>query len=151
MPVLTSARMTATTSLSTVERDTLRAAAGALIPADHALGMPAADDPSILADIEKSIGRDLDLVRQALARFDPAKDVNAWMADGGLATRALGRIVLGAYYRDDRVLTALGHEARAPFPKGYEVEQGEWALVDTVRARPAFWRDDRKELGGRKP
>lgn len=113
--------------------------------------MPAADDPSILADIERSLGRDLALVRQALASFNPAVDVNAWMTDGGLATRTLGRLVLAAYYRDDRVLTALGHEARAPFPKGYEVEQGEWALVDTVKARPAFWRDDRTELARRKP
>ena len=32
---------------------------------------------------------------------------------------ALGRVILGAYYRDDRVLLALGQEARAPFPKGY--------------------------------
>lgn len=143
--------MTAATALSTAERDILRTAAGLLIPADPAHGMPAADDPLILADIEKSVARDLALVRQALASFDPAKEVNAWMAEGGLATRALGRIVLGAYYRDDRVLAALGHEARAPFPKGYEVEQGEWALVDTVRSRPAFWRDDRAELGGRKP
>lgn len=140
-----------TPSLTSAERTVLRAAAGLLIPADPALGMPAADDPSILADIEKSIGRDLDLVRRALASFSPAGEVNVWMAGGGLATRALGRIVLGAYYRDDRVLRAVGHEARAPFPKGYEVEQGEWALVDTVKARPAFWRDDRKELGGRKP
>ena len=131
-------------SLTPPERQALTVAAGLLIPADPALGMPAADDPSILADIEKSIGRDLALVRQALASLDPAKEVNTWMAEGGLATRALGRIVLGAYYRDDRVLTALGHEARAPFPKGYEVEQGDWALVDTVKARPAFWRDDRK-------
>ena len=136
-------------ALTTDERHRLGQAAAALIPADPALGMPAASDPLILADIEKSVGCDLALVRQALASFDPAKEVNAWMTGGGLATRALGRIVLGAYYRDDRVLRAVGHEARAPFPKGYEIEQGEWALVDTVKARPALWRDDRAELGAK--
>lgn len=61
---------------------------------------------------------------------------------------ALGRVILGAYYRDDRVLLALGLEARAPFPKGYVLEQGDWSLLDTVRRRPAFWRDDRAAVGG---
>ena len=62
---------------------------------------------------------------------------------------ALGRAVLGAYYRNDRVLLALGHEARAPFPKGYTLEQGDWSLLDAVRQRPAFWRDDRIAAGER--
>ena len=73
-----------------------------------------------------------------------SSDLDAWMAAGGLPTRALGRVVLAAYYRDDRVLRALGHEARPPFPKGYVVEQGDWSLVDAVRSRAPFWRDDRK-------
>ena len=90
------------------------------------------------------LGRDLALVRQALASFTPGQEVNDWYARGGLATRALGRVILAAYYRDDRVLRALGHEARPPFPKGYVVEQGDWSLVDAVRSRAPFWRDDRK-------
>lgn len=122
----------------------LREIAGAMIPADPALGMPAASDPAILADIRQSIGRDLALVREALKSFDPHRDINDWYVNGGLATRALGRVILAAYYRDDRVLRTLGHEARPPFPKGYLVEQGDWSLVDAVRARAPFWRDDRK-------
>ena len=142
--VLTFIAMNQFSPLSPAERAILASAAGLMIPADPELGMPAASDPTILADIEKSIGRDLALVRQALASFAPAQDINTWMNGGGLATRALGRIVLAAYYRDDRVLRALGHEARPPFPGGYVVEQGDWSLVDTVRARAPFWRDDRK-------
>ena len=57
-----------------------------------------------------------------------------------------GRVILGAYYRDDRVLLALRQEARAPFPQGYTLEQGDWSLLDAVRHRPPLWRDDRKEL-----
>ena len=34
-------------------------------------------------------------------------------------------------------------EARAPFPKGYDLEQGDWSLLDAVRQRAPFWRDDR--------
>ena len=119
--------------------------------------MPGADDPGILADIVRSIGRDLPLIRTALAEIDKraggafaALDrerrealINDWYAAGGAAARALGRVVLAAYYRDDRVLRALGHEARAPFPQGHVVEQGDWGLLDPVKRREPFWRDDK--------
>ena len=48
---------------------------------------------------------------------------------------ALGRAVLQCYYRDDRVLRSLGLELRAPFPQGYTLEQGDWSLLDPVKAR----------------
>jgi hypothetical protein len=130
-------------TLSDAELQALRAAAGAMIPASVELGMPGADDPRILADIVRSVGRDLSAVRAALRSFATGQDVNAWYQAGGAATVALGRVVAGAYYRDDRVLTALGHEARAPFPKGYVLEQGDWSLLESVKRRPAFWRKDR--------
>ena len=128
-----------------------------MISIDVELGLPGADDPAILADIVRSIGRDLPLIRTALAEIDKRAGgafasldrerrealINEWYAAGGPAAAALGRLVLGAYYRDDRVLKALGHEARAPFPKGHVVEQGDWALLEPVKRRKAFWRDDR--------
>ena len=134
--------------------------AGTMIPADAALGMPGADDPHILADIVRSVGRDLPHVREAVAAIrgksggafagmsgdDREALINAYHADGGAAAATLGRVILGAYYRDDRVLLAIGHEARAPFPKGYVVEQGDWSLLDPVRNRAPFWRDDRAAM-----
>jgi hypothetical protein len=45
-------------------------------------------------------------------------------------------VVLQCYYRDDRVLRSLGLETRAPFPKGYALEQGDWSVLDPVKARP---------------
>jgi hypothetical protein len=129
--------------LSADELRDLAAIAGRMIPADSALGMPGADDPAIQADFVKSIGRDLELVRQALASFRADQDINDWYKNAGAPAAVLGRVVLAAYYRDDRVLVALGHEARAPFPKGHVVEQGDWSLLDAVKHRPAFWRDDR--------
>ncbi len=142
------------TGLSSAEHAALGEIATAMIPADTGLGMPGADDPLILADIAGSLGRDLPLVREAIAalaarvffsldRTGREALINDYHADGGEAAAALGRAVLGAYYRDDRVLVALGHEARAPFPKGYVVEQGDWALLDAVRRREPFWRKDR--------
>ena len=133
-----------TDSLSAPELRALGTIAGLMIPADAALGMPGADDPLILADIARSVGRDLPVVREALKSFSAGQDINDWYRSGGAPAAALGRLILGAYYRDDRVLLALGHEARAPFPKGYEVEQGDWSLLEAVKHRPAFWRDDRK-------
>ncbi len=128
-----------------------------MIPASVEGGMPAASDPAILADIVRSIGRDLPLIRTALAEIDKraggafaaldrdAREalINAWYAEGGAPAKALGRVVLSAYYRDDRVLRALGHEARAPFPQGHVVEQGDWRLLDPVKRRKPFWRDDK--------
>ncbi len=145
------------TRLSDAERDELGKIAGTMVPADTALGMPGADDPLILDDIVRSLGRDLPLVREALAALSAksggafaAKDqeareglINDWYAGGGAPAAALGRVIVSAYYRDDRVLRALGHEARAPFPKGYVLEQGDWSLLDVVRNRPKLWRDDR--------
>jgi len=144
-------------SLSEAEIGGLRAVAGAMIPANADLAVPGADDPAILSDLLKSLGRDLPLVRQALAeitaegfaRLDRDKRevlINDIYKNGGPPMAALGRVILGAYYRDDRVLLALQQEARAPFPKGYTLEQGDWSLLDVVRGRPPLWRDDREEL-----
>ena len=144
-------------SLSEAEIDALREIAGTMVPADAALGVPGADDTAILADIVKSMGRDLPLVRKAIAEIT-AKSfasldrdkrealINDMHGSRAAPIVALGRVVLGAYYRDDRVLLALKHEARAPFPRGYILEQGDWSLLDAVRHRPPLWRDDRKEL-----
>ncbi|MBV8189449.1 MAG: hypothetical protein JOY64_01930 [Alphaproteobacteria bacterium] len=148
---------TASLQLSAVEIRDLREIAGTMIPADAALGVPGADDPAILADAVKSVGCDLALIREALAAISVKSDgvfadmdrdarealIDAYCKMGGPAAAALGRLVASAYYRDDRVLIALGLEARAPFPKGHELEQGDWSLLDTVRKRAPFWRDDR--------
>ena len=57
----------AAAGLSAAEIRSLRDIAGTMIPADAALGVPGADDPAILDDIARSVGRDLPLVREALA------------------------------------------------------------------------------------
>jgi hypothetical protein len=143
--------------LSASELRDLRDIAGTMIPASPALGMPGADDPVILADLARSLGRDLPLVRAAIAAISAKARgafasldqdgrealINDYYTSGGAPASTLGRVILATYYRDDRVLLAVGHEARAPFPKGYVVEQGDWSLLDAVRRRAPFWRDDR--------
>jgi hypothetical protein len=135
----------------------LRDIAGTMIPANAERNLPGADDPAIQADIARTVGRDLPLVKEAIAAITAksgsifaALDVdrrealiNDYYAGKSTPAVTLGRVILGAYYRDDRVLTALGVEPRAPFPKGFIVEQGDWSLLDAVRNRPQLWRDDR--------
>jgi hypothetical protein len=140
--------------LTEAEIADLRCLAGMIIPPSAKHDVPGADDATIFADIVSSIGRDAQHVRAALATLrtlaggpfavlDAARraDVAATLrAEGGASVGVLSRIVLLCYYRDDRVMASLGLEARPPYPKGHEVEQGDWSLLDPVRARKPFWR-----------
>jgi hypothetical protein len=145
------------TSLSPAERQDLCRIAGLMIPASKAFGVPGADDPVIFADILASLGRDAadvtaaltrisDLAGGALSALDDARAealAKTVLAGGDRTAAALGRVILQCYYRDDRVLRALGLEPGPPFPKGHSVEQGDWSLLDAVRDRKPLWRDDR--------
>lgn len=145
------------TGLSAAEARDLRRIAGIMIPADDTYRVPGADDPAILADIVETLGRDTADVRAALAALsdlaggsfgglDDARAATVAMrllARNGHAEQVLGRVVLAAYYRDDRVVRSLGREARAPFPKGHVLPDGDWSLLDAVKGRPQLWRDDR--------
>ncbi len=132
---------------SAVKREVMRLVAGAIIPADPARDMPGADDPAILDDILASAGRDADDLARAL---DILGAEGAQITDASLArfrddhpalAGVLSLVIAQCYYRDDRVLVAIGMEPRAPFPKGYEVAQGDWSLLDPVRARGPIYRD----------
>jgi hypothetical protein len=141
-------------TLDAAELADLRCLAGMIIPPSAKYDVPGADDETIFSDIVSSFGRDAGDVHAALARLrtlaggqfaalDAARraEVAAKLrADGGAAIGVLTRIVLLCYYRDDRVMSSLGLEARPPFPKGHELEQGDWSLLDPVRARKPFWR-----------
>jgi len=146
--------MTTDTPLTPAQRDNLRTVAGMIIPASVEFDVPGADDPAIQADMLATLGRDAGLVREALdqlarlagaplADLDPARReavATELRAKGGAAVAALTRVVLQCYYRDDRVVRSLGLEPRPPYPKGYVLEDGDWSLLDPVRARPPMWR-----------
>jgi hypothetical protein len=143
--------MSAANELTLAHRDDLRTVAAMIVPASEEYKVPGADDPAIQADMLATLGRDTALVAQALdhlarlagqpvAQLDTAKReamANEFRATGGAAAATLVRVVLQCYYRDERVLRSLGLELRAPFPKGYTLNEGDWALLDPVRARPA--------------
>jgi hypothetical protein len=50
-------------------------------------------------------------------------------------------LVYSGYYQHQRVVEALGLEARAPHPKGYAMEAIDLALLDPVRRRGKMYRD----------
>jgi hypothetical protein len=132
----------------------LRALAGAIIPPGPAYDVPGADDEKIFTDILESLERDCDAIGRALAHLaklsggafadlEPQRRnevAAAFRETGGAPLAALVRVVLLCYYRDDRVMRSLGQEPRPPFPKGHVVEQGDWSLLDPVRARPPIYR-----------
>ena len=146
--------MSADSLLTPAQRDDLRAIAGVMIPASAEFDVPGADDPSIQADILATLGRDAGLVREALdelarlaeaplASLDPARRESVTLelrGKGGAAVATLTRVVLQCYYRDDRVVRSIGLEPRPPYPKGHVLEDGDWSLLDPVRARPPLWR-----------
>jgi DNA-binding phage protein len=142
------------TTLTPAQRDDLRTIAALMIPESREHNVPGADDAAIQADILATMGRDTAGVCAALnhvARLagrplaqldDTARDTVAseFRATGGPALATLSRVILQCYYRDDRVLRSLNLELRPPFPRGYDMEQGDWSLLDPVKARPASWR-----------
>ena len=146
--------MPTTLPLTDAEARDLRALAGEMIPASTTYKVPGADDDLIFADILKSLERDTDDARTALAHLaklaggafaDLAPDRRRAVAatfkqEGGAPLFALNRVVLLCYYRDDCVMRSLGQEPRPPFPKGHVVEQGDWSLLDPVKKRAPIWR-----------
>ena len=146
--------MSVDSPLTPTQCDDLRAIASVMIPASAEFDVPGANDPAIQADILATLGRDANLVQEALdvlaqlagqplASLDQARREAVALelrAKGGAAVATLTRAILQCYYRDDRVVRSLGLEPRPPYPKGHELEDGDWSLLDPVRARPPMWR-----------
>ena len=137
-------------SLTSAQRDDLRVIAGMMIPPSEEYEVPGADDAAIQGDILATLGRDTKQVAAALdhiarlaggplAALDEAKQdavVTEFRASGGAPAAVLARVILQCYYRDDRVLASLGIEPRAPFPKGHVLPDGDWSILEPVKARP---------------
>ncbi|MCR9139914.1 MAG: gluconate 2-dehydrogenase subunit 3 family protein [Alphaproteobacteria bacterium] len=144
--------------LSREETAILHAIAETVIPASHQYDLPSAGDAPIFSDILATSTKSRSELHTALSVLD---DVAYQVAGTGFAAltvtsrlpvgetfrknhpqqaMVLETLIVQCYYRDDRVMRSLGMEARAPFPKGFVVEQGDWSLLDPVRKRNAFYR-----------
>ena len=138
-------------TLTQADLDLLRRIVGRMIPASAGYGVPGADDPAIFGAIEALLReravpmgalllgvRTGDLAEpsasaaQALFQRMREADANAFLS--------LTLAVAQSYYRDDRVMLSLDMEPRPPFPKGYELAEGDWSLLEPVKRRSKLWR-----------
>ena len=149
-------KIIATENLDVALRSTLSALLDTMIPANDELNAPSAGMEDIVSDVVRSMsGNAPTIVSEMLNRlndrsptpFENLDSHDRWQAfsesqrTDGHALRTLGGILLQCYYRNDQVLESLGMEARSPFPLGNEVEQGDWSLLDPVKARGSFYRE----------
>ncbi len=141
--------------LTSGQRESLRAVARIMIPASEDYRVPGADDQLIFADVLATLTPNLTSVVSALSTLDALADGS--FAEQDASTQAticerfrssnsplvgvLVALIAQCYYRDNRVMRSLGMEPRPPFPQGFEVEQGDWSLLDPVRARAKIYRD----------
>ena len=126
----------------------MRAIAGIMIPASDEFGVPGADDATIFADILATARPSAQTVSAALRGLDElANDrfcdlaaseqravAERFRTAGSPLVGALVALVVQCYYRDDRVMRSLDMEPRPPFPRGYELADGDWSLLDPVAA-----------------
>ena len=145
--------------LSASQRETLRVLLGMIVPPSADGRMPGAAQMAALArhvaeaaTSLPALGEHLDaLDREAMTRYGaafPAVDeagrltlLEELRGRDPMTLDQLALETLTCYYQQDRVLEGLGMEARPPFPKGYQVEQGDLALLDPVIARGRIYRE----------
>lgn len=138
----------ASTTLWSPEEQEILARIARLVIGDDPEGLMPAVDESILAQVfnratgfERPIRRGfgvLEKVCEGDVASQGDESLTALMeAHPELRSmlRAMMQVVAQCYYEDARVLAALGFEARPPFPAGHELEEGDWSLLDPVRAR----------------
>ena len=136
-------------------RPTLQALLDTMIPADEELAAPSAGSDDIVQDVIGNLTGDgavtvADMLQRlnerAASRFESSNTVDRdrsfaeLQATDGHALRVLAGVLLQVYYRNGKVLESLGMESSPPFPRGNEVEQGDWSLLDAVKARKPFYR-----------
>ncbi len=137
------------------EEQTLRIIVSHIIPASAAHDMPGADDELIFADIRYAARREEPAIREAVAtvdrmtggrlaelsRSEQAELLARFRSQHPLLARSCEIVTARCYYRDDRVMRAIGMEVRPPFPLGFKVEPGELDLLEPVRKRGKIYRD----------
>ena len=139
-----------------LETRTLASVLDHVIPPSADGRLPGAGALGIAAYLENALGRTPDLramiveglvALDAAARAEDAREFAALPSDARLAALQQQGFVLPltfqavmGYYQHPRVVEALGLEARAPHPQGYEMDPGDLTLVNAVRGRPKLYR-----------
>lgn len=145
--------------LTSAQRETLRILLDMIVPASTDGRLPgAAEFDLVLRHVAQTEGvlgtlqAHLDVLqREAVAQFGAAFAaldgagraalLDQLRARDPVLLQQLALEAVTCYYQQDRVLEGLGMEARPPYPKGYQVEQGDLSLLDPVIARGKIYRD----------
>ena len=138
------------------EREVLRQVAGILIPASDEYGIPGANDETIFARILVLAAERAESIKSGVETLNARAnerhggdflDLNdaqrtALLRDEASSTLLQQMIHCTAttYYQDGRVLESIDLKSTPPFPGGHEIEQGDWTLLDPVKARAPFYR-----------
>lgn len=153
-PVIPVAAASAEPDFSPEQLRALRCLVGEMIPASAQYQVPGADDETIFADIVATLRPHARLASDALDALAQAAGgcladlqgaaradaITAFRAGRAALVSLLVSVTVQCYYRDDRVMRSLGMEPRPPFPQGFEVEQGDWSLLEPVKARAPMYR-----------
>ncbi len=125
--------------LSKQDRQRLARLVACIIPASTEDSLPGADDPAIFAEIVQQADALFGALVPALKSFAVAGEGEPGAAavrrDHPRTAQALQVVVAQCYYRDPRVMRAIGMEARPPFPAGFEMEPNDFTQLEPVRRR----------------
>src|SRR5215475_9680174 len=142
-------------------RDALACVLDLLIPASADGRLPSAGELGLAAYVEELAATTpglRPLLEQGLARLDAeaasrgARGFTALAPDARCAlfdeleaslpafAPTVFFVAMTGYYREPRVLAALGLEARPPFPKGHAVDESDFGLLERVRQRGKLYR-----------
>lgn len=145
-------------SLDEDQKATLDALLDLMIPASEDGKMPAArevgfpeymvrNDAELVPELEQGLNAIIDatIAEHSKSFFDLSMSEQEILIDKFRSSQSeflhlLTSLVMSCYYQDDRVITAIGLEARPPFPKGNEVDPGDFSLLEPVRQRGEIWR-----------
>lgn len=127
------------------EQAALQALVAQIIPASAQYDQPGADDPEILRDILHSGAPLQGRLAEALANVSDTLPIDAAKAEAfrqrfGVEADLIQTLTVQCYYRDARVMRALGIDVRPPFPAGYVQEPNDLSLLDPVRERGEIYR-----------
>jgi hypothetical protein len=100
--------------------------------------------PALRLELEELELRTRDRFARGFAELEQAERqtmIDAMRAQAPSFMSRLAMETLACYYQHDHVVEGLGREARPPYPKGYQVVQGDLSLLEPVRARGKIYRD----------
>lgn len=144
------------TTLTATDRATLAALLDELLPGGNDDKLPAAGDIGLVDHVEQTLTQIpavAPVITQGLAKAAELGDftsvtkekrtqlVKQIESDDPTFVLTLMFLAYSGYYQHERVIAALGMEARAPHPQGYAMEPNDLTLLDGVRRRPKMWRE----------